>query len=150
MKNKLIPFFQATLGVLAIAFTTAIAAQSGSQSDPYASKAYVDDAVNSLKALITTGDSTAEISSDSYKPVYVSLGQTIYGAEGTELILRAGKGKIVIDGVDGIVDASTGSNLKQGSVVTMNHILIVPRADGRGVNVTEAAWFLVKGDYTIK
>jgi hypothetical protein len=26
----------------------------------------------------------------------------------------------------------------------------VPRGDGRGIMVSEAAWFLVKGDYTIQ
>ena len=34
--------------------------------------------------------------------------------------------------------------------IVPGHILIVPRADGRGVNVSEAAWFLVKGGYSIK
>lgn len=96
-----------------------------------------------------TGGSVA-VETPGYVPVSVAVGQTILGDEGTELILRAGKGNVYIEGVDGIVDATDGKNLKNGATATMNHIMIVPRNDGRGVKVTEAAWFLVKGGYTIK
>ena len=83
-------------------------------------------------------------------PVSVPVGKVLYGAEGSEIILRSGKGTIYTAGVDGVVDATTGANLKTGATAVANHILIVPRADGRGVNVSEAAWFLVKGGYSIK
>jgi len=96
----------------------------------------------------TTGTSAS--TGSKYVPVYASVGQTVIGGEGTEMILRAGKGTVVINGSDGIVDATIGQNITSGKGVVLNHIMIVPRADGRGVKVTEAAWFLIKGDYTIK
>ena len=70
--------------------------------------------------------------------------------KGTEIILRAGKANVVISGSEGITDATTGQALYNGHKATLNHLTIIPRADGRGFKVTEAAWFLVKGDYTIK
>ena len=105
--------------------------------------------------MINTGTSNSVVDNGAsggsqYVPVYASVGQTVIGGEGTEIILRAGKGNIVISGADGIVDATTGQNLTSGKSAVANHIMIVPRADGRGVKVTEAAWFLIKGDYSIK
>ncbi len=150
MKKKLSIILRSTLATVLCLAATVYAATTGTEDNPLVTKSYVDEKITELKALISTGDSTAAPVSQgsSYEPVYVSVGQTIYGGEGTELILRAGKGNVVISGADGIVDASTGTDLK-GGAVTKNHILIVPRDDNRGVKVTEAAWFLVKGDYRI-
>lgn len=141
---------QAVIITVAAVVGTAFAADAGSSSDPVASKSYVDDKINQVINMISTGSATVEAKSSSYVPVSVPVGKVLYGAEGSEIILRSGKGTIYTAGVDGVVDATTGSNLKTGAKVSANHILIVPRADGRGVNVSEAAWFLVKGDYSIK
>jgi hypothetical protein len=151
MKNKLSIGIQVVMSAVFIATCVAFAADSGSESNPLVSKSYVDDKISQLTAMISSGGdgTSAPTTGTSYEPVYVSVGQTIYGGEGTELILRAGKGNVVISGTDGIVDATTGADLTNGKAVTKNHIMIVPRADNRGVKVTEAAWFLVKGSYTI-
>lgn len=90
------------------------------------------------------------VENNSYVPVYVKVGQTILGGEGTEMILRSGKAEIYITGVAGIVNATTGKEMTNGSKASWNNIMIIPRNDGRGFKVTEAAWFLVKGDYEIK
>lgn len=126
------------------------------EADIFASKSYVDDKIASVMNLINGSDSpdntggAIPVAGASYVPVSVAVGQTIIGGEGTELILRAGKGNIVISGQDGIVNATTGQSLVNGHKATLNNIMIVPRADGRGVKVTEAAWFLVKGEYVLK
>ena len=140
MKRKLIIGLQAIAVTVVAVVGTAFAADAGSASDPVASKSYVDDKINQV----------TEASGSSYVPVSVPVGKVLYGAEGSEIILRSGKGTIYTAGVDGVVDATTGANLKTGATAVANHILIVPRADGRGVNVSEAAWFLVKGGYSIK
>ena len=146
MKRKLIIGLQAIAVTVVAVVGTAFAADAGSASDPVASKSYVDDKINQVINMINTGSATTEASGSSYVPV----GKVLYGAEGSEIILRSGKGTIYTAGVDGVVDATTGANLKTGATAVANHILIVPRADGRGVNVSEAAWFLVKGGYSIK
>lgn len=155
---------------------TVFAATVGTESDPLVSKSYVDSKIEQVLTLINgngTGGGTASVDTDAivnqviekinggelsggsvavdgYVPVSVAVGQTIYGGEGTELILRAGKGEVKVSGVDGIADITTGNELATGAKVTKNHLMIVPRNDGRGVKVTEAAWFLVKGEYEIK
>lgn len=154
MKKKILIGLEILIATVMVIGATVYANSAGTEGDPLVSKSYVDDKINQVIAMIKTGSSTStDVSTstgDSYEPVYASVGQTVVGGEGTEIILRAGKGNIVISGADGIVDATTGQNLKGGSQATLNHIMIVPRADGRGVKVTEAAWFLIKGDYTIK
>ena len=154
MKSKFIAgieIFAAT--ALVFAGVTAFGA-AGTQDDPLVSKSYVDDKINQVLEIVNGGsvsvDGTIAPAGGSYQPVYASVGQVVLGGEGTEIILRSGKANIYIEGVDGLVDATTGKNLTTGDVATSNHIMIVPRDDGRGVKVTEAAWFLIKGDYTIK
>lgn len=95
-------------------------------------------------------ESSSDVVSEGYKPVFVKVGQTILGGEGTEMILRSGKATVYITGVAGIVNATTGKELVTGNKATWNNIMIIPRNDGRGFKVTEEAWFLVKGDYEIK
>lgn len=87
---------------------------------------------------------------NTFTTVYVSVGQSVVGKEGTELILRAGKGKVILPGEAGISDVTAGKDLGNGESVTMNHLLITPRDDGRKIQVTEAAWFMIKGDYEIQ
>ncbi|MBQ9519065.1 MAG: hypothetical protein IJR59_04135 [Firmicutes bacterium] len=154
MKSKIIAGIE--IFAVTAAMLTAVTAfgAAGTQDDPLVSKSYVDDKINQVLEIVNGGsvstDGSIAPSGTSYQPVYVSVGQTIIGGEGTELILRSGKGNIYIEGVDGLVDSTTGKNLTTGDVATANHLMIVPRDDGRGVKVTEAAWFLVKGDYTIQ
>ncbi len=174
--KKLIPAVQIAAAACIIAGGTAVfAATVGTESDPLVSKSYVDSKIEQVLTLInangTGGGSAADseaivnevinrinagdvtggaVAVNSYVPVSVAVGQTIYGGEGTELILRAGKGSAVIPGAEGIADITTGGELKNGGAAVKNHLLIVPRSDGRGVKVTEAAWFLVKGEYEIK
>lgn len=162
------------LATCVLAGGTVFAAAIGTESDPLVSKSYVDSKISEVLTLINgTGGTTTATDTDAivaevlakindsdatggsvaalgYVPVSVQVGQTIYGNEGTELILRAGKGTAVINGVDGVVDITTGGELLNGGKAVKNHLLIVPRDDGRGIKVTEAAWFLVKGGYEIK
>lgn len=151
MRKKFLVGLEIFMATVLVIGATAFAASAGSESDPLVSKSYVDDKINQVISLINTGTSTAVVDTgSSYVPVYASVGQTVIGGEGTEIILRAGKGNVVISGADGIVDATTGQNMTSGKAAVLNHIMIVPRADGRGIKVTEAAWFLIKGDYSIK
>ncbi|MGN1318349.1 MAG: hypothetical protein ACI4VF_04980 [Lachnospirales bacterium] len=152
MKKRFLVGLEIFVATIAVIGATVFAASAGSESDPLVSKSYVDDKINQVISMINTGTSTAVVDSvgSSYEPVYASVGQTVIGGEGTEIILRAGQGTVVISGADGIVDATTGQNLTSGKAASKNHIMIVPRNDGRGIKVTEAAWFLIKGEYSIK
>lgn len=129
------------------------AADAGSEADPLVSKSYVDDKIEQVLAKIGSGSTssgTATVSGTTFVPVNVAVGKTIIGGEGTEMILRAGKAGVVISGSEGISDVTTGQTLYNGHNATLNHLNIISRDDGRGFKVTENAWFLVKGEYTIK
>ncbi len=127
------------------------AADAGSEADPLVSKSYVDDKIEQVLAKIGSGSASGSTAAAaSFTPVNVAVGKTIIGGEGTEIILRAGKANVVISGSEGITDATTGQTLYNGHKASLNHLTIVPRADGRGYKVTESAWFLVKGSYTIQ
>lgn len=154
MKKKLIAGIEVFFATAAVLATVTAFGAAGTQDDPLVSKSYVDDKINQVLEIVNGGSvaqgGTAAVSGISYTPVYASVGQVVIGGEGTEIILRSGKGNIYITGADGIVDSTTGQNLTNGDTAALNHMMIVPRADGRGVKVTEAAWFLIKGDYTIE
>ncbi len=172
--KKVVMGIEVLLATCILAGGTVFAATIGSESDPLVSKSYVDSKIEQVLTLINgngTGSSSGvdvdalaeqvlakinegditggSVAAEGYVPVSVAVGQTIYGGEGTEFILRAGKGNISVSGVDGIADITTGEELLNGSKAVKNHLMIVPRDDGRGIEVTEAAWFLVKGSYEI-
>ncbi|MEA4816524.1 MAG: hypothetical protein VB120_06675 [Lachnospiraceae bacterium] len=136
-------------------------AEPGDASDPLVSKSYVDSKISeTLSGLSSSNLSEDEIvnevlskvnsaSAAQYVPVSASAGSIVIGGEGTEIILRSGAGIGYVIGSDGMVDATTGADVKNGTGIEKNHMLIVPRNDGRGVKVTSDAWFIIKGTYNI-
>ncbi|MDE6357606.1 MAG: hypothetical protein K2L15_03345 [Eubacteriales bacterium] len=154
MKHKLIIGLEVVLaGILLTTGVTVFGNQAGGQTDPLVTKSYVDEKINkTLETINNNSGSTSgvNINATSYTPVYATVGQTLYGKEGTEIILRSGKGTAVVPTAEGIANITTGQDLKNNTFVGKNHLLITPRDDGRGIKVTENAWFLVKGDYIIK
>lgn len=100
-----------------------------------------------LNASDTAGVSGQQ-QTDRYVPVSASPGQVIIGEEGTEIILRSGTAAAYCPGPNGLVDVTDGGELLHNHTVKANHMLIVPRGDGRGVQVQTDAWFIIKGDYS--
>ncbi len=152
MKSKLVIGFEIFAATVLVAAAT-VFASAGTESDPLVSKSYVDDKIEQVLTIINGGSvsvDTSSASSATYQTVYLSAGETVMGGEGTEIIMRSGKANVYITGADGIVDATTGSNLNDGAAAQTNHIMIVPRGDGRGLKATEGAWFLIKGEYTVQ
>lgn len=158
MKNK---FIKTTLisGVLLAVFTTSIVsgADAGSSSDPIVTKSYVDAKVADLKSYVDTSLASMSSvnnggsSSAQYEVVLVPKGKSIIGGEGTEMILRSGKASVVSTTTNGLVDMTTGIDALNGSAVTQNHLMIVPRDDGRGLKVTsDNTNIMVRGSYEIK
>ncbi len=149
MKRWLIGFLSVIASVTMV-MGSVYAADAGSEADPLVSKSYVDDKIEQVLAKIgQSSGGTASGTGAAFTPVSVAVGKTIIGGEGTEIILRAGKAGVVVSGSEGISDVTTGQTLYNGHSATLNHLNIISRADGRGFKVTEAAWFLVKGSYTV-
>lgn len=150
--------FFATLGAMS---RPVLALEPGSADDPIITRSYLEERLAGLTGTTSASISeemlnfiikevTAAMQAPSYVPVNVQNGQVLLGDEGTEIILRGGSGT-AHTGVDGLVDMTTGDELLNGDVVSLNHLLIVPRTDGRGVRVnSDEAWFIVRGGFRIE
>lgn len=144
----------------AVMGTTIAFSEPGTKNDPLVSLSYLENKIDEFKEYVDMRISEIEESKSvemvSFKVVELSAGQSIIGSEGTEIILRggtekgAGKAEVVASGNDGLSDITDGKDLKNGQEVPLNHLLIVPRDDGRGVCAITDSVYLVKGDYEIR
>ncbi len=162
MKNKILTTIVSGLLVTILATTVVSAADAGSSSDPLVTKSYVDTKINELKAQIValasnnTGNTTPTVetpavSNAQYQVVLVPKGSKIIGGEGTEMILRSGTATIVSPTSNGLVNMTTGVDALNGTSIPKNNLMIVPRADGRGFNVTsDNTNVMVRGNYEIR
>ena len=102
----------------------------GSPEDPVVTKSYVDSKL-------------------SYAVLQLQTGQRLIGGEGTEIIVRSGEVKAIDNGEDGISDITGGQDLKSGTICKSNHLLLVPRSDGRGITAATEAYLRIRGTYTL-
>ncbi|MGI6731506.1 MAG: hypothetical protein ACOX5F_06410 [Anaerovoracaceae bacterium] len=119
----------------------ATATTPGSSDDPVVTKSYVDQQIAKLQR----GGA-----SQSYEPVSLSAGQRLIGHEGTEIILRSGEATAIDNGANGVSDITGAKDLMTGHSVGQNHLLLIPRSDGRGIEATTEIWVMVRGSYEIK
>lgn len=139
---------------LALVVTTAVAVgagyEPGSAEDPIVTKSYVDSKIAEvLDKISESGSGTGTGSGEAFTPVKIDSGKKLIGGEGTELILRSGKAKAVAQ-QDGLSDVTVGQDIGAGKEISKNHLLLVPRDDGRGIEAATEIWVLVKGAYTVK
>lgn len=149
------------LGLAGILLGTSMAfSEPGTGSDPLVSLSYLEKRIEQLRDYIDERileiEDKEEVQPDTFQVVEISAGQSIIGKGGTEIILRggtekgAGKATVIASGNDGLSDITEGKDLKNGEEVPLNHLLIVPRDDGRGVYAVTDSVYLVKGDYEIR
>ncbi|HHU17507.1 MAG TPA: hypothetical protein GXZ70_04700 [Clostridiales bacterium] len=128
--------------ILALTVVAAASETPGSKEDPVVTKSYVD---NQIARLMGNGGST-----ETYKAIMLTAGQKLIGHEGTEVILRSGEATAIDNGVNGISDVTGAMDLMTGQKVAQNHLLLIPRSDGRGIQATTEIWVMVRGTYTIE
>ncbi|MDR7856568.1 hypothetical protein [Tissierella sp.] len=152
------------LGAVIVLFgATVVFSEPGSENDPLVTLSYVEKKIDQLKYYVDqklNGTSTG--SRTTWEVVEVAAGKSLIGKEGTEIILRSGDArsisKVTIEvknGVEtiidnGLTDVTDGKDLKMDELISMDHLLIIPRDDGRGASTITKCFFLVKGDYDIK
>ncbi len=131
--KKILPILLTGILFFGIGMAAASGADTtpGSEADPLVSKSYVDGKT-------------------VYVPLQLQPGQSLIGDEGTEIILRSGEGTAIDNGANGVSDISGGRDLMSGMKVELNHLLLIPRGDGRGIKVSTEAWVLIRGSYTIR
>jgi hypothetical protein len=148
-----------------------LSANPGGAEDPLAAVSYVDMRFNELMQIINAQNIGSQIDTEAivneiladisgffgdrggdmqFTPVHVNAGQTILGGEGVEIIRRSGGATAHVPGPDGLVNASAGLDLDHGHPIPANHLIIIPREDGRGIRATADSWFIIRGDFTIQ
>lgn len=139
----------------------------GTSSDPVVTKGYVDrelakfkgqeemievlsKELNALKKEVSSLEAgEGGTGGHIYEVVDITEGEALIGKQGTEIILRAGQGVAITSYLGGLQDATGGVDIQKG-FVPANHLLIIPRDDGRGVLATTDATFMVRGEYSIQ
>ncbi len=88
-----------------------------------------------------------------FVPVFCEYGDIIYPADvSLEVLLRTGLSQVVSPfDSQGLSNITNGTDMLDGTTLIKNHLLIIPRNDGRGVKVLsrDGAWFMIRGEYTI-
>lgn len=124
---------------MCVAVTYIAYAQAGTEGDPVISLSYLEQVFK------------PEIRQEtSFKVVSVASGQSIYGTDGCEMILRMGSADIIATQKGGVCDATAGVDLADGTPAPGNHMLIVPLGDGRGLAAKADCLVMVKGGYSIE
>jgi len=108
-------------------------------------------------ATLAPGSYEDPLVSQSYLEQFVELvvvelasGQRLEGGAGTQIIVRSGPARAVASSSGGMCDVTSGRDLTSNERVSANHLLLVPRNDGRGILAEGKVWALVRGVYTIK
>ncbi|HYE67861.1 MAG TPA: hypothetical protein VEA58_04570 [Anaerovoracaceae bacterium] len=128
--------------VFAVTVAVAAAADTpGSEGDPVVTKSYVDSQIAQIKS---SG------ASDAYVVVEVKAGQKVLGKSGTEIILRSGEATAIDNGANGVSDITEGKDLMTGQSIGQNHLLLVPKEDGRGLQAITDLFVMVRGAYSIQ
>lgn len=82
--------------------------------------------------------------------VTVTKGKTFCAKEGCEFIIRGGEAVIIASSNGGVSDTTDGVDLGSKEPAPANHLLIVPRDDGRGFQAKTDVIIMVKGGYEIR
>ena len=130
MRKKLIVIAVAIFLLIACPALAASGAP-GSLDDPVVSKSYVDAAT-------------------AFAPIELAAGKKLIGAEGAEVIVRSGEAFAIDNGANGVSDLTSGKDLMTGDSAELNHLLLIPRDDGRGITAATDIWVMVRGGYKIQ
>lgn len=151
--------------VIAVILALPINAAPGDSNDPIVVLSYLNQRFNELiskysldkiaehektiaelnekiKNINTGGTSALEV-------VNLKAGEKLIAKAGTEIILRGGKATAIASELGGLSDVTKATDIAHGVEIAPNHLLIVPRDDGRGVLATVDAIFIVRGKYEI-
>ncbi|PLX33506.1 MAG: hypothetical protein C0604_03450 [Clostridiales bacterium] len=146
-----------TLGALAITY------EPGSENDPVVTLSYVESRLSEIVSDFQEKLDTIETGSENpvsqqatpgdesgFEPILIKAGSIVYFGGNTQVILRSGEMKAIANAAgNGLADLTYGKDLKTGEQIQMNHLILVPRNDGRGADVSEDSWVMVKGEYIL-
>ncbi|MCC5909085.1 MAG: hypothetical protein JJT76_01440 [Clostridiaceae bacterium] len=168
-KKQIISIFLA-IGILfaVVQFVYAANGEPGSNEDPLVTLSYVEQRIQQLRYYIDDSIDSLNVGGVSDKPpvvetdggstsfevIELNAGDQLIGHQGTEIILRSGRATAIVQVQEegaGLSDVTGATNIERDGIIPRDHLLIVPRNDGRGVKVlTDRTFFMVRGSYQIK
>lgn len=91
-------------------------------------------------------------SDSSYTVVYMTKGQRLFAEDALELVVRSGSVNAISPTANqGLSDMTAGAEILDGKKVPVNHQVMIPRGDGRGIIITSnESYVMVRGPYTIE
>ena len=112
----------------------AATAEPGSSADPIAAKSYVDE--------------VAQVG--TFKTITLPRGAKLVASAGVEMIIREGSAVAIDSTSGGLSDVTSARDIKGGEIIPSNHLIVVPRTDGRGFRVDSIRVIvIIKGNYTV-
>ncbi|PYG88194.1 hypothetical protein LY28_01530 [Ruminiclostridium sufflavum DSM 19573] len=177
-KNPFIMAAVVLCSVSFVQFAPVAMAETGSDTTLYDST-YIDKMEIEIKSLIQTSndDLKKQISSLStqselqkkltdtqnelsalkesivFKIIKLPAGKTLIGDASTEIIVR-NKDRVTAyvssTATGGVSNLISGTDIPNGAVIPDNQLLLIPKADGRGITAKADADIMIKGTYTIK
>ncbi|OPX88057.1 MAG: hypothetical protein A4E53_02214 [Pelotomaculum sp. PtaB.Bin104] len=119
------------ISILSYAAFAGTGDEPGGSNDPLVTRSYVDQYVQWQVADMKTG-------------------QKLVAQAGTELIIRRGQATVVDPAGNGIPDITVGADIHAGAQAPVNHLLVVPRDDGRGVKAQSPVVIMYRGGASIQ
>lgn len=138
--------------ILALLLCIIVTTGAGTSDDPLITESYLEK--DFLPRIISYIDqkvgSGTPAQAETFKVVSVSNGKSLICDAGTEMILRSGSGTIIATAKGGVSDVTAGADLPTGMNIPLNHLLIAPLGDGRGLRATSDILVMVRGGYNIQ
>ncbi|MDY3118449.1 MAG: hypothetical protein SOW18_02800 [Peptoniphilus sp.] len=116
--------------------------------DPLVSLSYLNQRLEAIEKKLSQAPVVGG-ESNTLEVVDLKAGEKVIVAQGAELIPRSGRVEIIAAESGGLSDVTGGGDLKEGENAPVNHLLIAPRSDGRGVKAATHAIVLVRGSYRV-
>lgn len=116
----------AVLSLLALAAFAGTDSGPGTNADPLVTQSYVDGKM-------------------SWEVAELRAGQELTGQAGSEFIVRRGNALVIDRTGNGVPDLTAGADIFNGQRADLNHLLIFPKDDGRGVRAVDFAVVMYRG-----
>ncbi|MCD5410539.1 MAG: hypothetical protein LRZ93_02660 [Clostridiales bacterium] len=126
--------------------------EPGTQGDPLVTLSYVEQRMEQMQFYIDEKVAEAERNrtAATFEVVEVKAGQAVIAGKGTELIIRGGKASAITSELGGLSDVTAARDIKSGESVPANHLIIIPRDDGRGIKAKTDLFIMIKGAFYIE
>ena len=166
------------ISVFSLLLVVAFAAEPGSEKDPLISLSYFENKIEALKTEITealTKNIDEKLTSDletmqkdldktikevkeqaktttagSFELITLAENESLICETGTEIIIRSGRCVAIATEAGGLSDTTDGIDIPNNEIIQKNHLIIVPKNDGRGIRCEITGAVMVKGSYEKK